>query len=233
MGEAVLAQIAAHEGAVLLAALMGPRAQGFGDPAAHNKDVLISTDISAALKICDVLIDFSAPQVALDTALMMSAGTQCKAFVTGTTGFSAAQEKALAATGAHISLVKSGNFSMGICLLEALVEQAARALNSGWDIDVLDIHHRHKKDAPSGTALMLGEAVKKGRELDTPPAYKSVRRGDIIGEHRVTLASELESLTLTHTANDRAVFAKGALSAALWAVDKKPGLYDMGDVLGL
>lgn len=236
MGRALLTQIDLHEGAELVAALTIPNSENLG--AAYGSTVL-SSDIHAALQICDVIIDFSHPKAAVDTALLMH-NTHCKTLVTGTTGYSETEEKTLIASASDITLLKSGNFSIGICLLEALVEKAAKTLSASdsarWDASVLDIHHRHKVDAPSGTALMLGTAVKRGQEAgEKAPIveYAAQRFGGVIGTHHVSLASELETITLSHNANDRSVFAAGALTAALWAIRQPNGLYSMQNVLGL
>ena len=229
MGQTLLSEIKKEPKAQLVAALATPDSPHIGRDAGG---VNISSDLRAALQICDVLIDFSQPKAAIDAALLMY-GAHCKTLITGTTGYSSTEEKALEAAADSITLVKSGNFSIGICVLEALVAQAAKTLKDGWDIDVLDIHHRHKKDAPSGTALLLGNAAKTGRGGSANVEYAALRHGGVIGAHHVSIASELETLTLSHSANDRAVFAKGALTAALWAMGKPKGLYNMKDVLGL
>ena len=242
MGRALLKEIQGREiegreldgrrDAQLVSALTLPSSQNLGK--AYGP-VHLSADISAALDICDVLIDFSLPKAAIDAALMMH-GTACKTLVSGTTGYSETEEAALIASAKAITLVKSGNFSVGICVLEALVKQAANILfqdtGTKWDASILDIHHRRKKDAPSGTALMLGDALMEG-DSSQNVEYADQRIGGIIGEHHVSLASPFETLTLSHTAIDRSVFAAGALSAALWAVGKPVGLYSMHDVLGL
>ena len=228
MGRALLSQIELEPRAELVAALASPSSKALGQPYGNT---VLSGDVRAALGICDVLIDFSHPKAAIDAALMMY-GTPCKTLVTGTTGYSAAEDKALVAASESITLVKSGNFSIGVCVLENLVEKAAGLLGDDWDIDVFDAHHKDKKDAPSGTALMLGTAAKtngKAREA----AYTSQRRGGVIGAHDVHFSSAMETLTLSHRAEDRAIFAKGALTAALWAARKPKGLYGMNDVLGL
>lgn len=229
MGRALLSEINKEPQAKLVAALAAPGSPHIGETIGG---VILSQDIRHALQVCDVLVDFSHPSAAIDAALMMY-GTPCKTLVTGTTGYTKTEEQALVAAADSITLVKSGNFSIGICVLETLVAQAAHTLKEGWDIDVLDIHHRHKKDAPSGTALMLGDAAKAGRGKDAKVEYAALRHGGVIGEHHIAIASELETLTLSHSANDRAVFAKGALTAALWAFGKPKGLYGMKDVLGL
>ena len=228
MGGALLAEVQNCQRARLTAALTSPRSSNLGAPFGPCK---LSADIRAALDLCDVLIDFSHPKAAIDAALMMHSSA-CKTFVTGTTGYSAPEEAALIAASENIALVKSGNFSIGICVLESLVQTASKALQEGWDISILDIHHRHKKDAPSGTALMLGKAAEQGNG-GAAPEFAAQRIGGVVGEHHVSMASELETLTLSHKASGRAVFAQGALSAALWASGKPKGLYSMQDVLGL
>jgi len=229
MGHALRLEISKHSKAKLVAALVAPEAKVLGDDAGG---VSFTSDIRAALDNCDALIDFSQPKVAIDTALMMF-GTACKTLVTGTTGYTATEEEALEKSASAITLVKSGNFSIGICVLESLVAKAAAALPKDWDADILDIHHSQKKDAPSGTALMLGRALAAGGQHIDPSEYASLRHGGVIGEHSVYLGDQMETITLTHTALDRAVFAKGALTAALWAVGQDKGLYDMRDVLQL
>jgi len=172
-------------------------------------------------------------------------------FVTGTTGYTDTEEKALLAAGDSITLLKSGNFSLGVNMLEALVELATDKLRAGWDIEVLEMHHKHKVDAPSGTALMLGKAAAKGRgvslkdnqvlsregrggaRVEGQIGFAALRGGGVIGAHEVRIASELEMITLSHDAFDRSVFASGAVTAALWAAQQPKGLYDMKDVLGL
>ena len=229
MGCALRSEISKHGKAKLVAALVAPEAKVLG---AEAGGVNFTSDVRGALDICDVLIDFSHPKLAIDAALMMS-GTACKTLVTGTTGYSAPEEKSLVQASNAITLVKSGNFSIGICVLESLVTKAALALPKDWDADILDIHHSQKKDAPSGTALMLGRALEVGGQHIDPSAIASLRHGGVVGEHSVYLGDQMETITLTHSAIDRAVFAKGALAAALWATEQSSGLYDMRDVLGL
>jgi len=195
-------------------------------------------------------IDFTVPAATLE-ALSHLPELGVTAAIIGTTGFDKAQQQAIEAAAERLTIVKAGNFSLGVNLLEALVKQAAARLGEDWDIEVLETHHRHKVDAPSGTALMLGEAAASGRgqplndvraaPYDGPDAKRvpgeigfSVRRsGGVIGDHDVTFASEMEIVSLRHTALDRSVFAHGAIKAAEWAVQQKPGLYDMSDVLGV
>ena len=177
--------------------------------------------------------------------------TSVRAVVIGTTGFTDAQDGAIQAAASRFAIVKAGNFSLGVNLLQALTRLAASRLGTDWDIEILESHHRLKVDAPSGTALMLGEAAAEGRGkalkdvlaapyLGTDAARKdgeigmAVRRaGGIYGEHEVLFGSPRELLRLSHVALDRAVFAEGAIHAATWAADQKPGLYGMDDVLGL
>lgn len=212
--------------------------------------VMAQADIRDAASKANVWVDFTIPAATL-AALDAMPGCGVKAMVIGTTGFSAAEEKSLEAASKEIAIVRAGNFSLGINLLQALVRQAAARLGADWDIEVLETHHRRKLDAPSGTALMLGEAAAAGRgesledlRLDPyngPDAQRergkigfSVRRsGGVIGDHDVTFGSDMETLSLSHTAIDRAVFANGAIKAAEWAVMQPPGLYGMDDVLGV
>jgi len=245
MGQAVAAVLKTHEKARLLYALTASDSPALGK-AVPEHDITYSDDFSAALNNSDVIIDFSAPAATLKAADVMS-GTKCKAMVSGTTGLSDTQETNLKKA-SDLTLLRSGNFSLGVNLLEALVEQAAKALDESWDIEVLEMHHRHKVDAPSGTALMLGEAAARGRgaKLKDIAAYErngkrrvgdigfaALRGGDIIGAHQLRLINELEMITLSHDAFDRSVFAQGAVDAALWAAKQPAGYYNMRDMLGL
>jgi 4-hydroxy-tetrahydrodipicolinate reductase len=208
------------------------------------------TSASAAAAYAEIWIDFTTPE-ATTAALDALGGSRVRAAIVGTTGLSAEQESRVAEHAKRIAIVRSGNFSLGVNLLAALVEQAASRLGAEWDIEILEAHHRRKVDAPSGTALMLGEAAARGRgkalkDLRLPPndgvtgprvdggiGFASLRAGGIVGEHEVKLAAEREVLTLSHSALDRGLFADGALAAALWAANKPPGLYTMRHVLGL
>ena len=205
---------------------------------------------TADLKLCDVIIDFSTPEASVDLA-KACAERGGPALVIGSTGLSPEQDAEIEAAAEKIAIVRSGNFSLGLNILIGLVEHAAQRLDGrDWDIEVLETHHRRKVDAPSGTALMLGEAAANGRGVDladvrTPPydgvgepretgkiGFAATRAGGIVGEHTVMFASEDEVLTLSHSAIDRALFAKGAVAAAAWVRNRRPGLYDMQDVLG-
>ncbi|MEC9403958.1 MAG: 4-hydroxy-tetrahydrodipicolinate reductase, partial [Pseudomonadota bacterium] len=171
--------------------------------------------------------------------------------VIGTTGWAEGQDEPLKAAARHARIVKSGNMSLGVNLLASLVRKAAAALDADFDIEVLEMHHKHKVDAPSGTALLLGEAAAQGRGLDLAAhsvrsrdgimdprktgdiGFATLRGGSVIGEHSVIFAGEGERIELTHRAEDRQLFARGAVKAALWGFDQKPGFYSMADVLGL
>jgi 4-hydroxy-tetrahydrodipicolinate reductase len=239
MGQAVAAMVAAEEGMVLAARFDRPGVSGDG---------LVSRE--AALAAADVVIDFTTPAASVELA-EAAAARGGPALVIGSTGLDAAQAAAIDAAGGKVAIVRAGNFSLGVNMLMGLVEQAARALAArDYDIEVFEAHHARKVDAPSGTALMLGEAAARGRGVDlaevaqrgrdgiTGPrrvgdiGFAVVRGGDIIGEHSVIFAAQEEILTLSHSARDRSLFARGALAAARWAADKPPGAYDMGDVLG-
>ena len=209
-----------------------------------------STDVAAAAAKADVWIDFTRPDATM-AALEALKSTQVKAVIIGTTGLTQAQEAAIKAASARFAIVKSGNYSLGVNLLQAFTRLAASRLGQDWDIEILESHHRMKIDAPSGTALMLAEAAAegRGRPLDQllaapylgPDAPRkdgeigmAVRRaGGIYGEHEVLFGAAKEVLRFSHMALDRAVFADGAVHAAVWAASRPPGLYGMDDVLGL
>jgi 4-hydroxy-tetrahydrodipicolinate reductase len=210
----------------------------------------VTDNVTEACLCADVWIDFTTPAATLSALAQLSA-TPVKAAIIGTTGFDANQVTQIKAVSEHLVIVQSGNFSLGVNLVTGLVRQAAARLGPNWDIEILEAHHRHKVDAPSGTALMLGRAAAQGRDVDheavanfsrhgqTGPrakgdiGYAALRAGGIIGDHDVIFAAEDEIVTISHKAQSRTIFAKGALAAALWAVDQKPGLYTMDDVLGL
>jgi 4-hydroxy-tetrahydrodipicolinate reductase len=203
-----------------------------------------------AVATCAVIVDFSAPDASIALA-EAAAARSGPALVIGSTGFSVAHQTRLEAAAERVAIVRSGNFSLGVNVLLGLVERAARSLGpKDYDIEVFEAHHRRKVDAPSGTALMLGEAAARGREVGLGQAsvrvrdgvtgprpegaigFSVMRGGGIVGEHSVTFAADDEIVTLSHSARDRGLFARGALEAAIWAADRPPGLYDMLDVLG-
>lgn len=215
-----------------------------------GQDPLPLATLADVLAVSDVVVDFSSGAAA--TALARAAASRgAPALVIGATGLANDQEAIVADAARAIPIVKSGNFSVGVNVLAGLVEQAARRLPPEiWDIEVFEAHHRRKVDAPSGTALLLARAAARGRGRDLtnvtlPPregatgaraeggiGFASLRGGGVVGEHSVIFAAEEEILTLSHSARDRALFARGALEAAAWVVGKPPGLYDMVDVLG-
>jgi 4-hydroxy-tetrahydrodipicolinate reductase len=202
-----------------------------------------------ALQGAQAVIDFSVP--AATVALAEVAARSGVVHVIGTTGFSAAELAQLDVAARHGVFVRAGNMSLGVNLLVALTRRVAAALDTEFDIEIVEAHHRHKVDAPSGTALMLGEAAAEGRGVDLSEAgvrardgltgprapgsigFSVIRGGDIVGEHDVIFATEGERIRLSHIATDRAIFARGALKAALWAQGRAAGSYDMLAVLGL
>ncbi|TIM05737.1 MAG: 4-hydroxy-tetrahydrodipicolinate reductase [Mesorhizobium sp.] len=212
--------------------------------------VVIGDDPLPAFARADGVLDFTSPAATVEFA---GYAAQARiAHVIGTTGCSDDDNAMIAAAARHATIVKSGNMSLGVNLLAVLVEQAARALDADdFDIEILEMHHRHKVDAPSGTALLLGEAAAAGRGIDLDGnsvrsrdghtgvrktgsiGFATLRGGSVVGDHSVLLAGTGERITLAHHAEDRAIFARGAVKAALWARGRKPGLYSMRDVLGL
>lgn len=211
--------------------------------------VSLSGDLNAVLDQFDVLIDFTHPSVTLkNLEACRQAG---KAMVIGTTGFTPQEKELLAAAGKQIPIVFAANFSVGVNLCLKLLDTAARVLGDDVDIEIIEAHHRHKVDAPSGTALRMGEVVASalGRDLQKVAVYgregqtgareretigfATVRAGDVVGDHTVLFAAEGERVEITHKASSRMTFAKGAVRAALWLQGREAGLYDMQDVLGL
>ncbi len=209
----------------------------------------VGDDSAALFAGADVVLEFTDPAAtAAHAAIAAGTGT---AHVIGTTGTTAAHDAAIAAAAADTAVVKAGNMSLGVNLLVLLTRRVAAALGEDFDIEVVEMHHRMKVDAPSGTALMLGRAAAEGRGVDHDGValrgrdgitgarpvggigYAALRGGNVVGEHTVIFAADNERVELTHKATDRAIFARGALRAALWVVGKPPGLYDLVDVLGL
>ncbi len=214
-----------------------------------SRGLVVTDDLGAALAACDAVIDFTTPAVSVALAQQAAAGGV--AHVIGTTGFSDADLAAIASAGATGRIVRAGNMSLGVNLLVSLTQQVAAALGEGFDIEIVEAHHRHKVDAPSGTALMLGDAAAAGRGVrlgevadrgrdgitgaraEGAIGFHAIRGGDYVGEHDVIFAGPGERVVLRHVASDRALFARGALRAALWLQDRGPGEYAMLDVLGL
>ena len=238
MGRAVAAAVEVREGLALAARF--DRSPGDG---------LVARD--EALEAADVVIDFTSGEASAELARAAAErGGVC--LVIGSTGFSPEQEAAVAQAAARVAIVKAGNFSLGVNLMLGLVERAARSLGSeAYDVEVFEAHHRRKIDAPSGTALMLGQAAAEGRGVALGDAavrvrdgitgpraegsigFSVMRGGGIVGEHSVVFAAEDEILTFSHSARDRSLFARGAVEAAAWVNGRPPGLYDMQHVLGL
>ena len=214
-----------------------------------NMGVTVTDDALEAFSKAQAVIDFTAPAATVEFAALAA---QARAVhVIGTTGMAEDDLKKVETAARHAVVVRAGNMSLGVNLLVQLTRQVAAALDEDYDIEVIESHHRHKVDAPSGTALMLGQAAADGRGVDLDAAsdrgrdgitgarerghigFHAIRGGDIIGEHDVLFAADGERITLRHVASDRSVFARGALKAALWGQGRKPGEYDMLDVLGL
>ena len=255
MGQTLIRIIQATEGVILHAAVGRENSPYIGKDAGEIAGlgpigVAITDDPLEAFLNADGVIDFTTPARSVEFAGL--AAQARIVHVIGTTGCSQDDEARFEAAGRHARVVKSGNMSLGVNLLGVLVQQASAALDAAdWDIEILEMHHKHKVDAPSGTALLLGEAAARGRKIDLasqsvrvrdghtgarPPGsigFASLRGGSVIGDHSVVLAGEGELVTLSHHAADRTIFARGAVKAALWARAEKPGLYSMLDVLGL
>jgi 4-hydroxy-tetrahydrodipicolinate reductase len=230
-----------------------PGAPGAGQDAlgflGRNSGVTVTSDAHAALRGADVMIDFTRPLGTLEhLAVCRELGVKA---VIGTTGFSEAQKAQIAEHSRHLAIVMSPNMSVGVNVTLRLLDTAARALSEGYDIEVIEAHHRHKVDAPSGTALQMGETVARalGRDLrecaiyaregvtgERDPStigFASIRGGDIVGDHTVLFAGTGERIEISHKASSRAGYAQGSLRAARFLADKTSGLFGMGDVLGL
>jgi len=206
-------------------------------------------DAPSLAQAADVLIDFSSPQM-LRQGLAAAQATRTPILI-GTTGLGPEDHKLIATAARDVPVLQTANTSLGVNVLAKLVEQAARALGTDWDIEIVEMHHRHKVDAPSGTALLLGEAAAAGRGVPLAEVkvadragltgaraegtigFASLRGGSVAGDHQVIFAGTGERIEIGHRAEDRAIFAKGAITAALWLADKPAGRYQMGDVLGL
>jgi 4-hydroxy-tetrahydrodipicolinate reductase len=211
--------------------------------------VAITDDPLPVFAHVECVLDFTLPASTVGFAAL--SGQARIIHVIGTTGLSPTDEAKIEAAARHATIVKAGNMSQGVNLLAVLTAQVARALGPEFDIEILEMHHRHKRDAPSGTSLMLGRAAAEAREVsleqrgvkvrdgDVGPrregdiGFAALRGGDVVGEHRVIFAGPGERIELAHIATDRGIFARGAVKAALWARGKEPGLYSMRDVLGL
>ena len=252
MGVALLEGVFADEALTLHAAIDRSGSALIGQDAGAQfglvSGVKVTSDLSAALHGADVLVDFTRPDAAMQyLAACQLAGVQ---MVIGTTGFTELEKAMIEAASQQNAIVFAPNMSVGVTLLINLVEQAAKVLNEGYDIEVVEMHHRHKVDAPSGTALRLGEAAAQGLGQDLKDCavyaregvtgereagkigFATLRGGDVVGDHTVIYAGTGERIEITHKASSRATFALGALRAAKFLSDKKSGLFDMRDVLG-
>jgi len=249
MGQALIAAIDAEPKAILSGALEREGSDAVGRSVGGG--VTITDSVVAAINGTDAILDFTTP--AASCALARACAPQGVAHIIGTTGMGGEDEAIIKEAAGLTPIVKSGNMSMGVILLSVLVEKAARALDAvDWDLEVLEMHHKHKVDAPSGTALLLGHAAADGRGIsleshsvrvrdghtgardDGTIGFATLRGGSVVGDHSVIMAGPGERVTLSHHAEDRSIFARGAVKAALWAVKKgTPGLYSMKDVLGL
>jgi 4-hydroxy-tetrahydrodipicolinate reductase len=254
MGQMLIKTIAESDEAVLAGAIERPGSTALGRDAGEAAGlgplgVAITDDPLSALLKADGVIDFTGPAATVEIAALAAQARIIH--IVGTTGMTADDIVKIEAAARHAIIVRSGNMSLGVNLLAGLVQKVARTLGTDWDVEILEMHHRMKVDAPSGTALLLGEAAAKGREIaladhsvrardgHTGPrkagdiGFATLRGGSVVGDHSVIFAGPGERIELTHRAEDRGIFARGALRAALWARGRKPGLYSMFDVLGL
>jgi 4-hydroxy-tetrahydrodipicolinate reductase len=254
MGRCLIQAVQQTEGLVLSAAIDRVESSLIGADAGElagvgKLGVAISSDVAAATTISDVFIDFTLPEVAM-ALIPHCIENQCR-LVIGTTGFSAEQKADIEQAAQQIAIVLAPNMSVGVNLSLKLLDIAARVLGDDVDIEIIEAHHRHKVDAPSGTALRMGEVVADalGRDLKTCAVYgregrtgerdrntigfATVRAGDIVGDHTVMFAAEGERVEITHKASSRMTFALGAMRASDWLMNQQNGLYDMQDVLGL
>ena len=254
MGRTLIHAIAAIDGAILAGAVEAAGSAVIGRDAGElaglgKNGVSVATDLEPLLAQADGLLDFTVPAATIAFAELTA--RQGLVHVIGTTGLSSEDDKLIAEAGKRAVIVKSGNMSLGVNLLAALVKRVAKTLDEDFDVEILEMHHNKKVDAPSGTALMLGRAAAEGRGVDLDQrsergrdghtgarcagdiGFASLRGGTVAGEHRVIFAGADECIELVHKATDRMIFARGAVRAARWARGQKPGLYSMVDVLGL
>lgn len=255
MGQSLIRAIDAIDGAELFGAIERSGSPAIGQDAGILAGVgetgaVVTDDPLPVFAAADGVLDFSTPKASVEFSGL--AAQARIVHVIGTTGCAIEDDEKIRAAARHAIIVKSGNMSLGVNLLAVLVEQAASALDgNGFDIEILEMHHHHKVDAPSGTALLLGEAAAAGRNISLDQnsvrvrdgytgareagsiGFATLRGGSVVGDHTVFFAGEGERIELTHSAQDRSIFATGAVRAALWASGKKPGLYSMRDVLGL
>jgi 4-hydroxy-tetrahydrodipicolinate reductase len=254
MGRTLIHAIVAMDGAILAGAVEAAGSAVIGRDAGElaglgKNGVTVTSDVEPLLAQADGLLDFTVPAATI--ALAELTARHGLVHIIGTTGLKDGEEKLIAEAARRATIVKSGNMSLGVNLLAALTRRVAKTLDSSFDIEIFEMHHNRKIDAPSGTALMFGRAAAEGRGIDLAThsergrdgetgarkqgdiGFASLRGGTVVGEHSVIFAGPSERIELTHRAEDRMIFARGALHAALWARGQKPGLYSMMDVLGL
>jgi len=254
MGRELIRTIHAMEGCTLAAALEPAGSLATNEDAGilaglGRINVPITNDPLDIIAKVDGILDFTIPKATVEFAGL--AANARIVHVIGTTGFSDGDEAAIKAAARHATIIKAGNMSLGVNLLVAVTRKVAEALDSDFDIEVVEMHHKHKVDAPSGTALMLGQAAAEGRGVDLKSAgvrvrdghtgprrkgdigFAALRGGNVVGDHTVVFAGEGERIELTHRASDRGIYARGAVKAALWGRGRGPGLFSMMDVLGL
>jgi 4-hydroxy-tetrahydrodipicolinate reductase len=254
MGQSLIRNVAATPGCVLAGALEAKGSPALGQDAGEVAGleplgVAITADPLPVFAGVDGVLDFTVPAATVAFAALAAQARIVQ--VIGTTGFSDADLAKLDAAAQHATIVKAGNMSLGVNLLAGLTARVAQVLGPEFDIEIIEMHHRHKRDAPSGTSLMLGEAAARGRGVSLKDhsvrsrdgnigprregdiGFVAMRGGDVVGEHRVIFAGPGERIELAHIATDRGIFARGAVRAALWGRGQGPGLYSMADVLGL
>jgi len=254
MGQACIRQVTDTEGCTVVAAADAPGANTIGQDAgeiagAGRLDVAVTDDAAAVVAASDTVIEFTLPGPTVEhVALTAEAGV---AHIIGTTGLEPDQEEALKAAGEKTVVMHAPNMSLAVNLLFALTQQVAATLNEDFDIEIVEMHHKHKVDAPSGTAVGLGRAAAEGRDVALDDVaqwarhgitgerkrgdigFAVLRGGNVVGDHSVIFAVEDERLELSHKAQSRQIFARGAVHAALWSKDRAPGFYTMFDVLGI
>lgn len=254
MGQMLIREITARKDCILSGVLERPGHAWIGQDVGVAMGgvplgVTVTDDPLEAIAACRIMLDFTGPDATVEFA-DLAAQARC-VHVIGTTGFDATHLERLALAARHATQVRAGNMSLGVNLLVQLTRKVSAALGEEFDIEVIEAHHNQKVDAPSGTALMLGEAAAEGRGVSLSDlresgrdgitgargrgaiGFSAIRGGDIVGEHDVMFAGPGERVILRHVASDRALFARGALRAGFWGLDKAPGAYSMADVLGL
>ena len=254
MGRELLRTIHAQEGCIIAGAIEPANSPNLGQDAGvlagiGEIGVPVTADALEVIAKVDGILDFTAPAASVEFAGL--AANARIVHVIGTTGCNETHEAAIKAAARHATIIKAGNMSLGVNLLVAITRKVAEALDADFDIEVLEMHHKHKVDAPSGTALMLGQAAADGRKISLKDhsvrsrdghtgartrgdiGFATLRGGNVVGEHSVVFAADGERVVLSHIATDRGIFARGAVKAALWGRGKGPGLFAMADVLGM